>query len=79
MHGGCVADQTKRNGITLSQSLGDTIALVEVPNAGNVEIINSTGVTTDWRGYAVVPYINSYHKNRINLNQQSFDDSVEIE
>ena len=76
LRGGAVVH---RNGITLSQSLGDTIALVEVPNADNVEIINSTGVTTDSRGYAVVPYINSYHKNRINLNPQSFDDSVEIE
>ncbi|MBH3095528.1 fimbria/pilus outer membrane usher protein [Serratia ureilytica] len=76
LRGGAVAH---RNGITLSQSLGDTIALVEVPNARDVEVINSTGVTTDWRGYAVVPYISSYHKNRINLNPQSFDDSVEIE
>ncbi|TXE71861.1 fimbria/pilus outer membrane usher protein [Serratia nevei] len=75
LRGGAVAHD---NGITLSQSLGDTIALVKIPNARNVEVINSTGVTTDWRGYAVVPYINSYHKNRISLNPQSFGDDIEI-
>ncbi|EPE2786529.1 fimbria/pilus outer membrane usher protein [Serratia marcescens] len=75
LRGGAIAHG---DGITLSQSLGDTVALVKVPNTHNIEVINSVGVKTDSRGYAVVPYISSYHKNRIALNPQSFGDDVEI-
>ncbi|MEL5367353.1 fimbria/pilus outer membrane usher protein, partial [Serratia nevei] len=37
LRGGAIAHG---DGITLSQSLGDTVALVKVPNAHNIEVIN---------------------------------------
>ena len=41
-----------KNGITLSQPLGDTNVLIKAPGAGGVRIENQTGILTDWRGYA---------------------------
>ena len=53
------------NGITLSQPLNDTVVLVKAPGAGGVKVENQTGVRTDWRGYAVLPYATEYRENRI--------------
>lgn len=57
-----------RNGVTLSQPLGDTNILVKAPGAAGVELENATGVKTDWRGYAVIPYATTYRQNRVALN-----------
>lgn len=45
------------NGITLSQPLGETIALVKAPGTHGTHIANQTGVETDFRGYTVVPFV----------------------
>jgi len=67
------------NGITLSQPLGDTIALVKAPGASDVDVQNNAGVHTDWRGYAVVPYAQPYRKNTVSLDTQSFSDNVDMD
>jgi len=69
MHGG---------GVTLSQPLQDTIALVEVPRAQGVQIENQLNVATDRRGYAVVPHMTAYRANRIALDTSSLGDDTEI-
>lgn len=74
--GGVVAH---RHGITFSQPLGETNVLIEAPGADRVDVNNATGVKTDWRGYAVVPFANNYRKNRIALNTASLGDKVDIE
>ncbi|MBS3046385.1 fimbria/pilus outer membrane usher protein [Enterobacter mori] len=66
-------------GVTLSQPLGDTIALVRAPGAKNVRVQNATGIYTDGRGYAVVPYVSTYRKNSIALDTQSLGDDVDID
>ena len=66
-------------GVTFSQPLGDSAALVRAPGAKHVKVENSTGVYTDWRGYAVVPYVSAYRKNRIALDTQSLGDNVDLE
>lgn len=66
-------------GVTFSQPLSDTAVLVRAPRAKGVKVQNNTGVYTDWRGYAVVPYVSTYRKNRIALDAQSLDDGVDIE
>lgn len=76
VQGGVVIHQ---NGVTLSQPLSDTIALVKAPDAGGVNVKNNTGVKTDWRGYAVVPYVQPYRKNSIELDTQSFGDDVDMD
>ena len=60
-----------QNGVTLSQPLGDTVALVQAPGASGVDVLNQTGVSTDWRGYAVVPYLTPYRRNIVGLDGES--------
>jgi len=66
-------------GVTLSQPLGDSMVLVRAPGADNVNLLNQTGVATDWRGYAVVPYVSSYRQNRIALDTETLPDMVDID
>ncbi len=53
MSGGIIAHA---DGITFGQPLGDTMVLVKAPGADNVKIENQTGIHTDWRGYAILPF-----------------------
>ncbi|WP_049069517.1 fimbria/pilus outer membrane usher protein [Klebsiella michiganensis] len=67
------------HGVTLSQPLGDSLAIVKAPGADDAKVQNNTGVYTDWRGYAVVPYVNAYRKNRIALDTSTLGDGVDID
>lgn len=67
------------HGITLSQPLGDTNVLISAPGAKNVSIDNSTGVKTDWRGYAVLPYATTYRNNRVALNTDSMANNIDVD
>lgn len=73
--GGVLAHE---DGITLSQPLGTTNILVEAKNAKNVDVYNQTGISTDSRGYAVVPHASSYRLNRVALDANSLDSRTEI-
>ncbi|QUY47827.1 fimbrial biogenesis outer membrane usher protein [Serratia plymuthica] len=75
IQGGVLVHQ---NGITLSQPLGDTVALVQAPGAAGAKVLNQTGVSTDWRGYAVVPYLTPYRRNIVGLDGDSFADDVDM-
>lgn len=76
LSGGVVAHA---DGITLSQSLGDTNVLIKAPGAKGVQVENETGVKTDWRGYAVMPYATVYRRNRVALDVNSLDERTDIE
>ncbi|EPL9569449.1 fimbria/pilus outer membrane usher protein [Providencia rettgeri] len=65
-------------GVTLAQPINDAFAIVKAPGAENVRVMNRTGVKTDWRGYAIVPYLNSYAKNEIILDVDTLPDNVEL-
>lgn len=76
LQGGIVLHE---HGITFSQPLGDTIALIRAPGAAHVKVKNNTGIYTDWRGYAVVPYQTAYRKNTIALETKDLDKGVDIQ
>nr|WP_154325209.1 fimbria/pilus outer membrane usher protein [Pantoea sp. 201603H] len=65
-------------GLTLSQPLGDTLALVRAERAANIKVENNTGVYTDGRGYAVVPYITPYRRSALRLNTDTLGENVDI-
>ncbi|CAK9883748.1 MAG: putative outer membrane usher protein LpfC' [Candidatus Erwinia impunctatus] len=65
-------------GVTLSQPLGETLALVKAPGAKRVKVQNNPGVYTNDAGYAIVPYVSPYHRNRISLNTASLTENVDI-
>ena len=68
-----------RDGLTLGQPLGETNVLVAIPGAAGVPVKNGTGVQTDWRGYAVVPYAAQYRENRIGLDVSQLDEHTDID
>lgn len=57
----------------------DTMVLVKAPGADNVKIENQTGIHTDWRGYAILPFATEYRENRVALNANSLADNVELD
>jgi len=67
------------DGVTFSQPLGDTNVLIKAPGATGVSVENQTGVKTDWRGYAVMPYATVYRYNRVALDPNSMGNNTDIE
>ncbi|WBK53357.1 fimbrial biogenesis usher protein [Klebsiella michiganensis] len=67
------------DGVTLSQPMNDTVVLIKAPGADNVKVENQTGVQTDWRGYAVLPYATEYRENRVALDTNSLADNVDLD
>lgn len=66
-------------GVTFSQPLNETMILIRAPGANHVDVEGAAGVTTDWRGYAIVPYATAYRKNRVGINMQHAPENVEID
>lgn len=65
-------------GYTLSQPLGDTMALIKADNASDIRVMNNSGVYTNNQGYAVVPYITPYRKNRISLDTSNLPKDIDL-
>lgn len=66
-------------GIEMGPFLGETAALVEVPDTPGVGVQNVTGASTNKRGYALVPTLRPYRFNQIALNTEELGPEVEIE
>ena len=64
-------------GLTLSRAMGDSVALISAPGADGVSINGGTAVT-DWRGYAVAPYLADYNKNNIGLDPSTLPEGVDL-
>ncbi|MFZ1873726.1 MAG: fimbria/pilus outer membrane usher protein [Chania sp.] len=75
VQGGVVVHE---NGVTFGQPLGETAALVKAPGAAGVGVSGQSGVKTDWRGYAIVPYSSPYRKNQVQLNTETLPDNVDL-
>ena len=69
-------------GVTFSQSLSEDIqslALVRSPGVSDVTVENGTGVSTDWRGYAIVPYLTPYRRTTVRLDTSTLADNAEVD
>ncbi|CUR53757.1 Outer membrane usher protein fimD-related subfamily protein [Serratia symbiotica] len=64
-------------GITFSQAIGETIALIRAPQASHVKI-NNTNIYTNNKGYAIIPNINHYHKNKITIDTTNLPKNIDI-
>ncbi|HBL4905538.1 fimbria/pilus outer membrane usher protein [Enterobacter hormaechei] len=60
------------DGITFSQEMGETVALVKAPGASGLALENGTGKATDWRGYTVQTQLNAYDENRVEIDSDYF-------
>ncbi|EJL89941.1 fimbria/pilus outer membrane usher protein [Pantoea sp. GM01] len=65
-------------GVTFSQPLGDTMALVRAENADEVRLLNQTGVYTDGKGYAVVPNVMPYRRTQLSLDPNSLSNNIDL-
>lgn len=67
-----------QDGLTFSQSLGETTVLVKAPGASDVRVENQTGVRTDYRGYTVIPYATPYRENVVTLDNTTWQKNVDM-
>ncbi|WP_447831038.1 fimbria/pilus outer membrane usher protein [Aeromonas salmonicida] len=65
-------------GVTFSQPLGDTIALIEVPDVSNVPVGSWPGVKTDFRGYTTLSHLAPYRENTISIDPNKLPSNVEL-
>ncbi len=66
-------------GINLGQPVGETFALVEVPDIPGVGLSNYSGVKTGYNGYAVMPNAQPYRVNWITLDTRNLGGGIEID
>ncbi|EIL87638.1 fimbria/pilus outer membrane usher protein, partial [Rhodanobacter sp. 115] len=66
-------------GITFGQPIGDTIAIVHVPDAAGASINGAPGVSVGRSGYALVPYLTPYQLNTIQIDPQGLPLSVQLD
>ena len=65
-------------GVTLAQSLGETIGIVEAPDATGAAVTNVNAVRVNRSGYAVVPHLTPYQINTIDLDPKDIPTDVEL-
>lgn len=66
-------------GITLSPYNGDTFALVKAEGAEGASVSGYPGIRVDARGYAIVPNLQPYQMNDINIDPKGAGDGVELD
>lgn len=67
-----------RHGVTLSQPLSETVALVSAPGAAGVNVSGWPGVRTDRGGYTAVAGLSSYRENTVSLDPTGLPDDAEV-
>lgn len=72
--GGAIAHA---EGLTLSRTLGSSMALVSAPQAGAVKLTSGNGIT-DQQGFAVAPYLSDYTSNNIGLDPSTLPDNIDL-
>ncbi|WP_239002480.1 fimbria/pilus outer membrane usher protein [Photorhabdus khanii] len=73
--GGLLAHQ---HGITLASRIGDAAVLVRTAGVEGIRVMNSSQVTTNRWGYAVVPYARTYNRNSISLDPSSLPEGASM-
>jgi len=66
------------DGVAFAQQLGDTIALVHVPDAAGAALESTVGVKTNAEGYAVVPYMTPFRRNEVTVDPKGLSMDVEL-
>lgn len=66
-------------GLSLTQPIGETAALVIAKDAVGIKLENHSTIKTNHQGIAIIPNINSYRANQIALDTQTLPDGIDIE
>lgn len=75
MDGGIIVH---RHGMTFTQTLGDTNALVTAKGASGVKVLGTPGIFTDYRGYTAQHWLNPYRENSLSLDPTTLPAEAEI-
>lgn len=73
--GGVVA---YRGGVIFASMLGDTVGIIEAPDAAGARVTNYSGTRLDSRGRAIVPYLSPYRQNDVELDPKGLSSDVEF-
>lgn len=65
-------------GVTMSPYTGDTIAIVQAPQAAGATIQGYQGLKLDSRGYGVLPYLTPYRLNEVAIDPKGISTDVEL-
>ncbi|WP_456107277.1 fimbria/pilus outer membrane usher protein [Pseudomonas savastanoi] len=66
-------------GLNLGQALGETFALVQVPDVSGARLKSFSNVETADNGYAVLPYAQAYRTNWVSLDTRQLGADVDLE
>ena len=66
------------DGITLGQEMSETAVLVKAPGLKHVRLENDATIETDYRGYAIIPYVTPYHRTSVTLDSTTLGDNMEL-
>lgn len=67
-----------RDGITFGQDITDAAVLVKAPGLNDVRLVTDNSISTDHRGYAIVPYVTPYRRTDITLDSATLSDNMEL-
>ena len=65
-------------GVTFAPELGDTIGIVQAPDAQGARINGNHGAQVSKSGYAVVPHLTPYRQNVVELDPKDLSVDVEL-
>lgn len=66
------------DGITLGQEMSETSVLIKAPGLSDVGLDNNPTIKTDFRGYAILPYVTPYHRTSVALDSTTLGDDMEL-
>lgn len=66
-------------GLLFGSDQGQTMVLVYAPEALGAKVNNTTGLSINKSGYAVIPYVTPYRLNDITLDPQEMSTDVELQ
>lgn len=66
------------DGLTLGQDITDAAVLVKAPGLDDVRLTTDSTISTDYRGYAIVPYVTPYRRTDITLDSTTLGDNMEL-
>ncbi|MGN2414187.1 fimbria/pilus outer membrane usher protein [Pseudomonas syringae] len=65
-------------GVNFGQTLGETFALVQVPEVSGARLRSFSNVETANNGYAVLPYVQAYRTNWVSLDTRQLGADVDL-
>lgn len=67
-----------RGGVILAPALGDTVGIIEAPDAAGARVGSYSSMYLDRRGRAILPYLSPYRQNEVELDPKGLSADVEF-